>query len=73
MEKCSSCGDSYLPQSAAWGSRCGLCIAAQIELMLMGPPEKRARKGVKRTASDGSAHIYRQSECDRADIRWLVR
>jgi hypothetical protein len=51
MNVCGSCGLRYVRQSSQWGERCGECIAADIEFLLMGGTLPRARVPMKR-ASD---------------------
>lgn len=57
MNNCSSCHQPYVPQSEAWGLRCGLCIAGEIEMMLLGELP-RQRLPVHRAPSERFAqHI----------------
>ena len=51
MDTCCSCGEPYIPQSSAWGDLCGGCIAAQLELALMGGLPAHERMPMRR-ASD---------------------
>ena len=52
MLTCSSCGQSFLPQSAAWGDEtCGQCIAKRLEWMLMAGTEVRERRPMRRADS----------------------
>ena len=47
---CRCCGQTYFPQSVAWGDACGECIAAEVELILMDALSMRERRPMKRAA-----------------------
>jgi len=51
MATCVICGQPAAPEAALWGNQCGDCVAAQIELMLALP---RERKPVKRAPVDNA-------------------
>ena len=53
MAACEICGAQFFPQSNAWGGEtCGDCIAARIELSLMGGLLGEGRKPVMRAATE---------------------
>ena len=56
MATCLSCGASFSPQVPGWGDVvCGNCIAAQIELALMGGLSLTDRKPLRRASFDAAA------------------
>jgi hypothetical protein len=53
MPTCLLCGASFSPQVPGWGNAvCGNCIAAQIELALMGGLSLTDRKPLRRASGD---------------------
>ena len=53
MATCLLCGASFSPQVPGWGNAvCGNCIAAQIELALMGGLSLTDRKPLRRASGD---------------------
>ena len=52
MATCHICGAQFFPQSNAWGGEtCGDCIAARIELSLMGGLLDAGRKPLMRATT----------------------
>lgn len=51
MNKCNECGCDFDAQGSAWGNAiCGDCIAAQIEMSLMGNVLVAERKPMRRAS-----------------------
>lgn len=65
MATCQICGAPLVSENSAWGRRCGRCLAAQIEMSLLGDLALARRKPPKR-----AIEIEREQQ---ADLEELMR